>query len=324
MSDPRLQLELREVIIVSSRDSSLTIRTTTNILLTHSKQLLNAARDVDALLPLDCSATTMGILDNLFWAEPWEKIVDALTCEVRSAVIMPATIISMHDLLIASSSLQELIELFEVAHAWQIDVIASRMPAWIGDREGWKCQQLLDMYEMAELPDKVHQAALGRMLALGFVAQLTCPQAGDLSTIMHQFSPERIYDAVKYLSNARLPLLSPHIAIGLFAQLKKLAEKAARFAGQDNQLQLVDALLHMRTYQIPLREAVMYLAVRLDPDAGGVKVANLGICIRDMLLHHLREAIRNKIMPNPDYGYAGMIPHVTVRKTWTGYLRPTP
>ena len=128
MSDPRMQLELREVI-VSSRDSSLRIRTTTNILLTHSKQLLNAAREVDAPLPLDCSAATMGILDNLFWAEPWEKSVDALTCEVCLAVIMPAIIMSMHALLIASSSLQELIDLFEVVHAWQIDVLPLRMPA---------------------------------------------------------------------------------------------------------------------------------------------------------------------------------------------------
>ena len=232
MSDPRIQLELREVIIVSLRDSSLTLRTTMNILFTHSKQLLNAARDISAPLPLDCSAATMGILDDLFWAEQWENSVNALTCEVCSAVIMLAVTICKHAPLIASSSLQELLDLFEVAHAWQIDVLALRMPNWIEGRTGWRCQQLQDLHERAEVPD------LAKMLALDFVAQLTCPQAGDLSTIMHQSMPQRSYDAVKYLGNAKLPMLSPHIAMDLLAQLDKLAEKCARIAGQDNQLSL--------------------------------------------------------------------------------------
>ena len=69
---------------------------------------------------------------------------------------------------------------------------------------------------------------------------------------------------------------------------ENLAEKAARFAGQqDNQLQPMDALLHTRTSQIPMSKAVMNSAERLDPEAGGVKAANLSICIEDMLLHHL-------------------------------------
>ena len=84
MSDPKTQLELREVIIVSLRDSSLTIRTTTKDLLQHSKQLLNAARELEAPLPLDCSAATMGILEKLFWAEPWENAVNALTRSVSN------------------------------------------------------------------------------------------------------------------------------------------------------------------------------------------------------------------------------------------------
>eukprot|EP00891_Asterochloris_glomerata_P001716 jgi/Astpho2/1716/Aster-04141 len=45
----------------------------------------------------------------------------------------------------------------------------------------------------------------------------------------------------------------------LLAQLDKLAEQCARIAGKDNQLQFLDALQHMRTYQIPLRKAVKYL-----------------------------------------------------------------
>ena len=94
MPDPKKQLELREVIIVSSRDSSSTIRTTTNILLMHSQQLLHAARDVDAPLPLDCLPSTMGILEKLFWAEPWEDPVKGLTNEVCTAVFMLAIIIS--------------------------------------------------------------------------------------------------------------------------------------------------------------------------------------------------------------------------------------
>ena len=95
MSDPKTQLELREVIIVSLRDSSLTIRTTTKDLLQHSKQLLNAARDVDAPLLLDCLAATMGVLDNLFWAEPWEKSVDALISEVCEAVTRQSSSLCM-------------------------------------------------------------------------------------------------------------------------------------------------------------------------------------------------------------------------------------
>lgn len=54
-------------------------------------------------------------------------------------------------------------------------------------------------------------------------------------------------------------MLSPHIAMDLLAQLDKLAEQCARIAGKDNQLQFLDALQHMRTYQIPLRKAVKYL-----------------------------------------------------------------
>ena len=71
--------------------------------------------------------------------------------------------------------------------------------------------------------------------------------------------PQSVYDAVKYLGNAKLPMLSPHIAMDLLAQLDKLAEQCARIAGKDNQLQFLDALQHMRTYQIPLRKAVKYL-----------------------------------------------------------------
>ena len=54
MTNPKVQLEIREVILTSSRDNSFTIRTSTNILLMHSKQLLSAARDVEGSLILDC------------------------------------------------------------------------------------------------------------------------------------------------------------------------------------------------------------------------------------------------------------------------------
>ena len=60
------------------------------------------------------------------------------------------------------------IDLFEVTHAWQVDALALSMPAWIGGREGWKYRQPQDLYERAELPDDVQQAALARLLALGF------------------------------------------------------------------------------------------------------------------------------------------------------------
>ena len=293
MSDPKKQLELREVIIVSSRDSSLTIRTTTNILLMHSQQLLNAARDVDAPLPLDCSAATMGILEKLFWAEPWESPVRALTNEVCSALIILAIVVSLRAPLIAASSLQELLDLFEVAHAWRIDAIGCRMPSWILRRDWKGYQQLQELYERAELPDGVHQAALRKLLATGSIAQLTCLRAGDIGCIIDRC--QHSCEAVKYLCIAKLPLISPDIAMDVLARLDELAAEHAICESKGSQLQLVDALLHMRTFTTPLSKAVMYFAVKLDPEAGGVESANLGVCIEDMLFHHVREVIRDVI-----------------------------
>ena len=71
----------------------------------------------------------------------------------------------------------------------------------------------------------------------------------------------------------------------------------------------------------------MYFAVGLEPEAGGVESADLGICIEDILMHHLREAIRDETRPKSDYyEWAGMmpIPHIKVRKSWTCYLRRIP
>ena len=92
MTNPRAQLEIREVILASSRDSSCTIRTSTNILFIHSKQLLSAARDVEGPLILDCCKGAMSVLDQLFWAPEWKHVVPRLTHEVRRATYCSAAI----------------------------------------------------------------------------------------------------------------------------------------------------------------------------------------------------------------------------------------
>ena len=84
MTHPKQQLENRDVILVCSQDNSHKIRTSTLILYQHSKQLLNAARDVGAPLPLDCSAATMLVLEKLLWGEDWRDAVRALRNEVSS------------------------------------------------------------------------------------------------------------------------------------------------------------------------------------------------------------------------------------------------
>lgn len=118
--------------------------------------------------------------------------------------------------------LQE-IDIFEVAHAWQIDALALRTPAWIGGRDWKECQQLLELYERAELPHSVQQAALEKLLATGYIRRLTSPRTGDLCRIIDQFRPSYIRDAVNYLSNAMLPFISPDAAIDVLARLNELA-----------------------------------------------------------------------------------------------------
>ena len=208
-----------------------------------------------------------------------------------------------------------------MAHAWQIDVLALRMPAWIRRRDWKEHQQLQELYERAELPDGVHQAALSRLLVTGRVARLTCLRAGDICRVIDHYThcrPRNICRAVKYLSTANLPLISPDIAMDVLARLGKLAAEHASSAGKLRQLELVDALQHMRTHKIPLGEAVMYFAAKLDPEADGVECANLSICIEDMLFHHIREVMR----------YAGRFDsdgnRIVADEPWTGYLRPKP
>ena len=92
MTNPKVQLEIREVILTSSRDNSCTIRTSTNVLLTHSKQLLSAARDVEGPLILDCCKGAMRVLNLLFWAQDWKHVVPHLTHEVRRATYCSAAI----------------------------------------------------------------------------------------------------------------------------------------------------------------------------------------------------------------------------------------
>ena len=86
MTNPKEQLEIREVILISSRDNCHSIRTSTNILLAHSTQLLIAAMDMEGPLTQDCCKGAMGVLDLLFWAQEWKNAVQHLTNEVRHAM----------------------------------------------------------------------------------------------------------------------------------------------------------------------------------------------------------------------------------------------
>lgn len=210
--------------------------------------------------------------------------------------------------------LQELLDLFEVAHAWQINALALGMPTWIEGRDWKESQQLLELYERAELPNGVHQAALKKLLATGKVP--TCPRASDLCRLIADFRPASICDAVHYLSTAKLPLISPDTAMQVLVQLGTVAMRCASYADKDHQLKLLNALQHMRTLDIPLSETVTYFAVKHDPEDGGVACANLSTCIGDMLLFHLCQAIeRSDSRRNVGRGRISTLP-------WAGYLRP--
>ena len=92
MTNPKEQLDLCKVILISSQDNSLKVRTSPNILLLHSKQLLSAAMNVEGPLTLNCCKGAMSVLDLLFWAQEWKKIVRRLTHEVRHATYCLAAI----------------------------------------------------------------------------------------------------------------------------------------------------------------------------------------------------------------------------------------
>ena len=132
---------------------------------------------------------------------------------------------------------------------------------------------------------------------------------------MHQFMPPHIYDAVKYLGNAKCPMLSPHVAMDLLVQLDKLAEQCVRLAGKDNVLQLVDTLQHMRTYQVTSCEADMDLTVRLVPENGGVRSADLGNFIEDMISHHFHD---DQSMPDSTWQANADMLHIPVPRINVG------
>ena len=321
MTDPKRQLENRDVILVCSRDNSLKIRTSTLVLYQHSKQLLSAARDVGSPLPLDCSVATMLVLERLLWGEDWRDAVQLLWNEVsfihhHAAPQYPACAMPCGALLTTSSCMQELLDLFEVANAWQMEVVTLSMPDWIASR-CWPHQQLEDLYARSELPDGVHQAALQKLIDMGEVAKISIPRAGDLCNILKAFSLN-VRAAVDYLSSANLPLISPDIAGEVLALLVSSAHlfACASPSLKDGQLHLLDALRRMRTCHIPLSEAVYYFASRLDPEAGGVECTSLGSCIEDMLAHYLREAICSDTMT---FGvYTTPVP---IQNGWKGFLR---
>lgn len=211
--------------------------------------------------------------------------------------------------------MQELLDLFDVANAWQIEVVTLSMPGWIESRS-WPHQQLEDLYARSELPDDVHQAALQKLIDMGEVAKISIPRAGDLCKILDAFSLN-VRAAVDYLSSANLPLISPDIAGDVLAVLVRSAHlfTCASSSLHNGPLQLLDALRRMRTCHIPMSEAVYYFAARLDPEAGGVECTSLGSCIEDMLAHYLREAICIDTMT-----FGGYITPV-IQNGWKGYLR---
>ena len=300
MANPKQQLELREVIIVSTHDGS-TVRTTTNIRFTHSKQLLNAARDPEGPLPLDCSPATMCILEKLFWAEPWEDAVNALRhevgCSIRLARASPVR--ALHT---ASRTLQELLDLFEVAQAWQIDVLVQGMPDWIRNRR-WEIPKaksaLGNLYARAELPDSMQQAALETLLAskpngAELVQLVPRPRAGDLTKLV-SLHETNVRDAVEYLSCITGPPLPIAFANCMLEQLNPacralLANKQRRVA----ELQFVDALRCICKCRMSVCRTAFFFPHQELPDAEApavVKSSSLAECMADMLAHYLSKLV---------------------------------
>ena len=231
-------------------------------------------------------------------------------CRAMHALGAPLTI---------NTSVQELLALFDVGNAWQIEVIVLGMPGWVKSRDWAAKEHLGDLYARAELPVGVHQAALEKLLASGDVSHITSPRASDLCKVLHTFAPRRVhgrpaqaqlYGAVEYLCTATLPLISHVLAKSVLASLTSITKHCTDLACE---LQLLDALRLMSTHQISFSEPVIYFAVKLNPESGGVDCDNLGSCIEDMLDHYLRQ--ENRFLNSPR-------PHLFVREPWTGYLCP--
>ena len=85
MASVREQLEIHEVTFVNSRDSSQSFRTSTHIIFTVSKQLLHIARETQGPIPLDCSASTIRLMEKLGWGQAVQDDLNDLEAAVSLA-----------------------------------------------------------------------------------------------------------------------------------------------------------------------------------------------------------------------------------------------